>query len=204
MSAIGFVRVWHFGDEWGVVDSDDTPGGAYVRGYSLRVEAVADLNEPGVSMGLRPGTEVEFEWSETAQPVEGLLYLVEQAWPRGTARAEPARQTGAFSTSLWNSVGDPDPDGLTVMREVDPASLEIPAIKPPVVFTTVGTVRLWADEEGWGVIDSDDTPGGAWAHFSVVAGTGFRSLQPGQAVEFTYEHAEQDGHSFRAVSVKGL
>ncbi|MBP2412464.1 cold shock CspA family protein [Arthrobacter stackebrandtii] len=34
---------------------------------------------------------------------------------------------------------------------------------------TTGTVRLWNDEEGWGVIDSDATPGGSWAHYSDVA-----------------------------------
>ena len=204
MSSIGVVRVWHFKDEWGVVDSDDTPGGAFVRGYSLRVEAVTDLSQPVAGMGLRPGTEVEFEWSEATQPVEGLRYLVQKAWPRGTAGARPTRQTGAFSTSLWNSVGDPGPDGLTVMRETDLDSLEVPKIDPPALFTTVGTVRLWIDEEGWGVLDSDATPGGAWAHFSAIAGTGFRRLNPGQAVEFTYEHAKQDGYDFRAASVVGL
>lgn len=26
---------------------------------------------------------------------------------------------------------------------------------------TVGTVRTWHDEEGWGVIDSPETPGGS-------------------------------------------
>ena len=43
-------------------------------------------------------------------------------------------------------------------------------------MTTVGTVRRWHDEEGWGVIDSPDTPGGCWAHYSNVAVTGHESL----------------------------
>jgi len=30
-----------------------------------------------------------------------------------------------------------------------------------------GTVREWA-EEGWGVVDSAETPGGCWVHWSVV------------------------------------
>ena len=90
------------------------------------------------------------------------------------------------------------------MREVDPGSLELPTIEPPVLSTTIGTVRLWADEEGWGVLDSDATPGGTWMHYSSVVGTGFRRLDPGQTVEFTYEHAEQDGYEYRAVSVTGL
>lgn len=204
MSSIGVVRVWHFGDEWGVVDSQDTPGGAYATRFSLKVETVADLNRPGAPMGLRPGTEVEFEWSDPVEPIEGLRYLVQTVWPRGAATAPPSHPARAFSTSLWNSVGDPGPDGLTVMREVDPGSLELPTIEPPVLSTTIGTVRLWADEEGWGVLDSDATPGGTWTHYSSVVGTGFRRLDPGQTVEFTYEHAKQDGYEFRAVSAKGL
>jgi cold shock CspA family protein len=31
---------------------------------------------------------------------------------------------------------------------------------------SVGTVRVWRREEGWGVIDSPDTPDGCFAHFS--------------------------------------
>jgi len=37
-----------------------------------------------------------------------------------------------------------------------------------------GTVRSLDDEEGWGVIDSVQTPGGCWAHFSAVAVEGRR------------------------------
>jgi hypothetical protein len=40
------------------------------------------------------------------------------------------------------------------MREADLDSLEIPTIDPPALFTIVRTVRLWIDEEGWGVLDS--------------------------------------------------
>lgn len=64
-----------------------------------------------------------------------------------------------------------------------------------------GIVRLWNDDDGWGVIDSPETPGGCWAHFSAVEMIGFRRLQPGQSVEFTAERAEQDGFRFRAVAV---
>jgi hypothetical protein len=54
---------------------------------------------------------------------------------------------------LWNSVGDPGPENLTVMREADLDSLEMPTIDPPALFTIVRTVRLWIDEEGWGVLN---------------------------------------------------
>jgi len=65
-------------------------------------------------------------------------------------------------------------------------------------MTATGRVRDWHDEEGWGVIDSPATPGGCWAHFSCVAVAGFRTLQPGQDVLFTFEAAQQDGYSYRA------
>lgn len=35
--------------------------------------------------------------------------------------------------------------------------------------SSIGTVRVWHGEEGWGVIDSADTPGGCWTHFGHVA-----------------------------------
>lgn len=64
--------------------------------------------------------------------------------------------------------------------------------------TTRGTVRNWRHEEGWGVIDSPDTPGGCWAHFSHLAMTGYRALKTGQVVELEWEAAGQDGYSYRA------
>ena len=43
---------------------------------------------------------------------------------------------------------------------------------------TTATVRTWSDEEGWGVLDCAETPGGCFAHFSDVQMLGFRSLAP--------------------------
>jgi CspA family cold shock protein len=63
------------------------------------------------------------------------------------------------------------------------------------------TVREWDDEEGWGVLDSSQTPGGCWAHFSAVEMTGFQSLVAGQKVDLEWESAEQDGYQYRAVLV---
>ena len=64
-----------------------------------------------------------------------------------------------------------------------------------------GTVREWSDDLGWGVIDSGDTPGGCWAHFSAIVSQGYRSLRPGGQVAFTYETPGQDGFDYRAVQV---
>ncbi len=40
-----------------------------------------------------------------------------------------------------------------------------------------GVVRVWHRDQGWGVIDSQDTPGGCWAHFSSVLVPGYRELR---------------------------
>ena len=68
-------------------------------------------------------------------------------------------------------------------------------------MTTRGRVREWHGTEGWGVLDSEATPGGCWAHFSAVLVPGPRTLDPGQDVDFTFVTAEQDGFAFRAVEV---
>ena len=68
-------------------------------------------------------------------------------------------------------------------------------------MTSVGKVRVWHAEDGWGVIDSAATPGGCWTHFSAVLVPGYRTLDAGGAVTFTFEAAEQDGYSFRAIEV---
>ncbi len=64
-----------------------------------------------------------------------------------------------------------------------------------------GRVRVWRRDQGWGVLDSEQTPGGCWAHFSVVRMPGFKELRVEQEVEFEWVHANQDGYRYRAVSV---
>ena len=66
-------------------------------------------------------------------------------------------------------------------------------------MSTVGTVRFWLDNDGYGVIDSPDTPGGCWAHFSAVKAAGYKTLAPGQQVGLEWEPAAQDGYAYRAV-----
>ena len=60
---------------------------------------------------------------------------------------------------------------------------------------------MWHADKGWGVIDSEDTPGGCWAHYSSVLVPDYRALEAGQPVTLEVERAEQDGYSFRAVEV---
>jgi CspA family cold shock protein len=64
-----------------------------------------------------------------------------------------------------------------------------------------GTVREYDTEAGWGVIDSPDTPGGCWVHFSAIEAPGYRALAPGEPVSFEWEDADQDGYACRATRV---
>ena len=68
-------------------------------------------------------------------------------------------------------------------------------------MTSEGEVRVWHAGEGWGVLDSAATPGGCWTHYSAVLVPGYRALDAGAAVEFTFEAAGQGGYAFRAVEV---
>ena len=68
-------------------------------------------------------------------------------------------------------------------------------------MVALGIVRQWHSDEGWGVIDSDTTPGGCWAHFSSVLMSGYRSLSSGQTVSFEFECGGQDGYDYRAIAV---
>ena len=51
------------------------------------------------------------------------------------------------------------------------------------------------------MLDSEETPGGCWAHFSVLRMPGYKPLLAGQRVELECEAADQDGYSFRALTV---
>jgi CspA family cold shock protein len=66
-----------------------------------------------------------------------------------------------------------------------------------------GTVRSFAADEGWGVIDAPEVPGGCLVHFSSIEIPGYRELRPGQRVRFTFERPGflQDGYAFRALVV---
>ncbi|KUL41939.1 cold-shock protein [Actinoplanes awajinensis] len=66
-------------------------------------------------------------------------------------------------------------------------------------MTSMGVVRSFDPDEGWGVIDGPDVPGGCWVHFSAIAVEGFRELTPGQQVSFRAEQGDQDGFDYRAL-----
>lgn len=72
-----------------------------------------------------------------------------------------------------------------------------------VAAVVTATVREWSDEEGWGVLDSPQIPGGCFGHFADIHAPGFRTLSPGQRVDLIWEAPgfKQDGYDYRAVSI---
>ncbi|HEX5985792.1 MAG TPA: hypothetical protein VFY86_04680 [Nocardioides sp.] len=78
---------------------------------------------------------------------------------------------------------------------------------------TTATVREWHDQLGWGVLDSPETPGGCWTHFSdietcwlgfVDGGEAYeyKGLTAGEVVDLEWESPGQDGFDYRAVRVR--
>lgn len=57
-----------------------------------------------------------------------------------------------------------------------------------------------------GGLDSPETPGGRFGHYSNIQMTGFRALSVGQQVNLTWEAPgfKQDGYGYRAVSIVPL
>ncbi len=80
-----------------------------------------------------------------------------------------------------------------------PGSGPVPTPEP-----VVGVVRVWHHEQGWGVVDASEAPGGCWVHSSAVEATGYRELRAGQQVLLEAEAAEQDGFHYRATRVRVL
>ena len=64
-----------------------------------------------------------------------------------------------------------------------------------------GDVREWDENQGFGVIESEDTPGGCWVWHASIVMDGLHVLTAGERVSFTYEAAAQDGYNYRAVLV---
>jgi cold shock CspA family protein len=67
-----------------------------------------------------------------------------------------------------------------------------------------GKVKTWNSAEGWGVLTSPELPDDVWAHFSAIQieEDTFRALTPQEAVIFTWERADQDGYSLRALEIR--
>ena len=74
-------------------------------------------------------------------------------------------------------------------------------------------VREWHVDLGWGVLDSLETEGGCWVHFSAIESPvrslidgvtvyEYKMLEVGESVELEFEAVSQDGYDYRATTVR--
>jgi CspA family cold shock protein len=49
---------------------------------------------------------------------------------------------------------------------------------------TIGTVKWFSAEKGFGFITPEDGSADVFVHFSAIAGEGYKNLEEGQKVEF--------------------
>ncbi|HLS33199.1 MAG TPA: cold-shock protein [Brevibacterium sp.] len=64
-----------------------------------------------------------------------------------------------------------------------------------------GTVKWFNAEKGFGFIEPSDGSADVFTHFSAIEGTGYRSLEEGQSVDFD---AEQSPKGMQATRVQAL
>jgi cold shock protein len=64
-----------------------------------------------------------------------------------------------------------------------------------------GTVKWFNAEKGFGFIAPDDGSADVFAHFSAITGSGYRSLEEGQKVEF---EVAQGPKGLQAENIRGL
>ena len=65
--------------------------------------------------------------------------------------------------------------------------------------TTTGTVKWFNDSKGFGFIEQESGPD-VFAHFSNIAGDGFKSLAEGQAVSYDVENGPKGPQASNVVA----
>lgn len=184
VSSRGVVRSWDLERMQGVIDGDEVPGGCHVDFAAAAVDGFPALT---------PGRAVKFEWTPLENRSPGVEFEFEcvRAWPAGE---QPIRRPAGFGA--WSV----HPDGRIEEEHFTDVPVPVPS---RVTGQTVGTVRAWNAEQGWGVIDSDQTPGGCWAHYSTIVGEGFRTVAVGATVVLDWEQVtDQDGYHYRATRIE--
>ncbi len=65
---------------------------------------------------------------------------------------------------------------------------------------TTGTVKWFSAEKGYGFIEQEDGPD-IFVHYSAIAGEGYRSLEQGEAVEFTIIEGQKGKQASNVVRI---
>jgi cold shock CspA family protein len=70
---------------------------------------------------------------------------------------------------------------------------------------TLGVVKYWRDDKGYGAIASEATaPWDIWCSFSAIEMKGFKALIPGERVAVHYYRADQESFRYIAQRVRCL
>jgi CspA family cold shock protein len=70
---------------------------------------------------------------------------------------------------------------------------------------TVGVVKYWRDDKGYGAIANETTaPWDIWCHFSAIQMDGYKALVPGERVAVHYYRANQESFRYLALTVRRL
>lgn len=65
-----------------------------------------------------------------------------------------------------------------------------------------GTVKWFNNAKGWGFIQSEKCDGDVFVHFSSIQGTGYKTLEAGQTVNFDTERGERGLHAINVVALE--
>ena len=66
--------------------------------------------------------------------------------------------------------------------------------------TTTGTVKWFNETKGFGFIEQESGPDD-FAHFSAIAGDGFKTLAEGQKVQFTVSQGQKGPQAENIVAI---
>ena len=66
--------------------------------------------------------------------------------------------------------------------------------------TTTGTVKWFNETKGFGFIEQESGPD-VFAHFSAIAGDGFKTLAEGQKVQFTVSQGQKGPQAENIVAI---
>jgi len=65
----------------------------------------------------------------------------------------------------------------------------------------IGSVKWFNAEKGYGFISREDDPD-VFVHFSAIQGSGYRTLEEGQSVEFDVEADPRNPNRSRAANIR--